>query len=129
PYTENITRNYNYRANIEPHGSLRIELNGNYNKQQSITEYIVFDDNLNRFNYNVSPNETGNFNITTVTLLRSFRDGNDPVESKLFDEFIGDRFNMARELGAQRNIGVTQVAGADYVDGYSLNQQDVLMGS
>src|SRR5690606_30681831 len=79
PYTETRNTTYSYRTNIEPHGSLRIELNGTYNKQRSLTEYILYDDTLGRFNYHVSPTETGNFNISTITIFRSFRDGNDPV--------------------------------------------------
>lgn len=128
PYTETDQETYNYRSNIEPHGSLRIELNGTYNRQKSLTEYIVYND-IDGFRYHVSPMETGNFNISTITLLRSFRDGNDPVESNLFDEFLTDREDMAMELGKQKGGGLMTVGEVAFVDGYSLNQQDVLMGS
>lgn len=132
PYTETWTRNYSYQANIEPHGSIKVQLTGNYTKSKNITEYTVYDDINKRFDFKVSPYETGNFSMSTMTFMRAFKDGNKPSESNLFNEFRSERFNVATELAAQNdssNKYVHSVNYPDYIDGYSVNQQDVLLGA
>ncbi|MCC6370440.1 MAG: cell surface protein SprA [Bacteroidia bacterium] len=150
PYTAITGTNISYKASVEPHSSLKIELNGTYNKQFNRSEYIIYDptnttDRLYKdYNINSSPNITGNFNMTTFTLLRSFKDGKDPVRSKIFDEFLADRFNVARQLAtanSKANGGFsdgeisatpstsTSAGNPGYVDGYSVNQQDVIIHS
>ncbi len=137
PYTEMYNKTYSYRSSIEPHGSLKIELTGNYTKSRNRTEYILYDpsdpttgDN-NGFRFNESPNETGNFNISTFTFFNSFADGSDPINSNLFDQFRSERFNVATELGNDNpaSAGTVGPPGRASIDGYSVNQQDVLLGA
>jgi len=132
PYTEMQNRNYTYRALVEPHGSLKIDLTGNYSKQLSKTSYMGYganDRTANPFDSTIvfgqSPNETGNFDISTFTLFRAFKDGNSPVNSKLFDQFLEDRSKMAGELSDKNTASNKAIKN----DGYSSNQQDVLIGS
>lgn len=134
PYTQTNARNYSYQAQIEPHGSLKIQLTGNYNKSSSLTEYMVYDPTKTRtdsIDIHNSPLVTGNFDISTFTFFRSFRDGNDQVNSNLFDEFLLERPNVARELGEANNNNLPDLlkdsTGKFYVDGYTSNQPDVLM--
>jgi cell surface protein SprA len=132
PYTEIKNINYTYRSTLEPHGSLKIDLTGNYSKQLSKTSYIGFGPNLatsdpndSTIVFDQSPNETGNFDISTFTLFRAFKDGKGPVNSKLFDQFLADRSVMAGELSEKNSFSKDKVTR----DGYSKNQQDVLIGS
>lgn len=139
PYTETYNKTYSYKANVEPHGSLKIELNGSYSMTKSKSAYILYSDSLkaadgfeNHYNLYGSPSETGNFNISTLTFFNSFKDGKSLVNSALFDEFRNERFNMATELGKHNPNSTKQVqviGGADYIDGYTDNQQDVLLGA
>jgi cell surface protein SprA len=148
PYIETKNKTYTYRSSIEPHGSLKIELNGNYTKSSSISEYMLYDPanskpGDNGFVFNQSRNETGNFNISTFTFFRSFADKSSDVKSSLFDEFRLVRFDVAKELGAanaaspNNPLGSTgqiqyvnsQSVTVSYVDGYQDNQQDVLLGA
>jgi cell surface protein SprA len=137
PYTETYGQTYTYRANIEPHGSLKIELNGNYSMTRSKSAYIRYVDSLKNnenkgYFFDGSRNETGNFNISTFTFFNSFKDGKNPVSSKLFDEFRQTRFNVAAEMGQKNDSSLKQVkviGGLDYIDGYTENQQDVLLGA
>lgn len=124
PYTEINNVSYTYRAGVEPHGSLKIDLTGNYSKQLTKTEYIGFD-STGVYSYHNSPNQTGNFDISTFTFFRSFKDGKNPVNSKLFDEFLTDRTKMGSELAGKNGESNKSVLN----DGYSDNQQDVLIGS
>jgi cell surface protein SprA len=127
PYTELDNINYSYRAAVEPHSTIKVDLTGTYNKQKSRTEYMVLD-STGRFDYFNSPNETGNFDISTFTFFRSFQDGNNPVNSNLFNEFLADRSRSGEQL-ANANSNSTKVKTKNGIDGYSNNQQDVLIGS
>ena len=135
PYIETQSRNITYRSNIEPHGSLRIELTGNYTKSRNLSEFMTFDPVNNKFDFNVSTNETGNFNITTLSFFQSLRDANPQVESVLFDEFKTVRFDVAQELAANNpnsqglQTVTTPTGQLSYFDGYSINQQDVIIGA
>lgn len=141
PYIESYKRTYTYKANIEPHSSLKIELNGNYSKITNITEYIQYTDSLrsneNRgYNFGVSPYEAGTYMISTVNMFGIFTDGSDPYKSALFDQFRQERRNIANELGPKNpeSAGVKTYTNSEgkvvsYVDGYSDNQQDVLLGA
>lgn len=142
PYTEVNGSNYSYKAAIEPHGSLKIDLTGNYNKQRNLSEFIFYDPladaRVRHGNYVIhgSPNETGNFSMSSLTIFRTFKDGNDPIKSKLFDEFLIERDNVANKLGQanpyndpNERVRFLGDSSKTYVDGYSQNQQDVLIGA
>ncbi|MBL7919619.1 MAG: cell surface protein SprA [Bacteroidia bacterium] len=149
PYTETKNTTYTYRSSIEPHGSLKIELNGNYTKAKSVSEYMIYDPldprskENNGFLFDVSRNETGNFNISTFTFFRSLSDKGKNGESSLFDEFLLVRRDVAKELGQANAYSTSNPTGStgtytytnllgkteSYVDGYQDNQQDVLLGA
>lgn len=144
PYTYVTSKDLSYRSTIEPHGSLKIDLTGNYKLSKNLSEYMLYDptgasgsDLYKNFNFHVSKNESGTFNITTFTFFRSFKDASKGVNSALFEEFLGERRNVANQLGANNSqysqgaIQYTTVTGstASYIDGYDDNQQDVLIGA
>lgn len=133
PYTFLKGQTISYRSNIEPHRSLKIELNGNYVKNINTSQFIISDSN-DPYNYkgyliNQSPLTTGNFNMTTFTFFKSFQDGNDPVKSKLFDEFLLERQNLSRDLADANAVSTKSITTGVGYDGYSYNQQDVLLGA
>lgn len=142
PYIESEKTTFTYKANVEPHKSLKIELNGNYSKMTTLSEYIQYDPNISgdiKYDFHVSPSNVGTYNISTVNMFGMFKDGKDPYKSALFDEFRNERRNIAEELGKSNNadgytynvITYTNSKGqtSSYVDGYSDNQQDVLLGA
>ncbi len=157
PYVETENKSITYRTSVEPHGSLKIELTGNYTKSKSLTEFMVYDTTrnaqgryiygeTNNFNFHQSTAETGNFNITTFSFFQSLKDAKPSVESSLFEEFKLERDNVANELADKNNNSIknpgnsigtyTAVSGTGsnttvvtYRDGYSDNQQDVLVGA
>jgi cell surface protein SprA len=98
------------------------------------------------FDFHESRNVTGNFNITTFSFFRTFNDGTKSVNSKLFNEFLAERRNVANELGAgnaqspDNPLGSAgsqtytaikngQLVTESYIDGYQETQQDVLLGA
>lgn len=133
-FTKTFTESYNYRANIEPHGSLKIEINGSKSHGYNYSSYFQYHDSTDRFT-ETSVNLTGNYNISVFTLGQSFKDKGKGTQSTLFDEFINIRYDVAQQLAAQ-NSGVNQSQGAlvdgygkQYIDGYNNTQQDVLLGA
>ncbi|MGE0569153.1 MAG: cell surface protein SprA, partial [Bacteroidia bacterium] len=135
PYLETQSRSITYRSSIQPHGSLKIELTGNYKKSRSLSEFMTYDPVTGLYDFNVSTNETGNFNITTLSFLQSIRDAKPDVESVLFDEFKLARIDVAKGLAesnpnSQGLISVPSTSGTTSIyDGYDINQQDVLIGA
>ena len=137
PFTQTHTQNFTYRASIEPHGSLKIELNGTWNKSNNLSEYMFFDPTTNQFKFHESRAETGNFTSTVFSLSKSFTDKGTGVNSSLFTEFLTVRQDVARQLSAANSagnggysLGLQQNGvGTAYYDGYGKTQQDVLMGA
>ncbi len=135
PYIETQSRSITYRSNIEPHGSLRIELNGNYTKSKNLSEFMTYDPVSDAFDFNVSTNETGNFNISSFTFFKAFSDAKPGIESSLYDEFKLVRFDIAKQLAeanpnSQGVLTIPTSSGSiSVVDGYSNNQQDVIIGA
>lgn len=132
PYTRNRTQTITYRMSIEPHGSLKIELNGSQNRTHNVTEFMRWDSISNNYYFHESPNETGNFSTSIFSLGKSFTDKGKGVESNLFQEFLIARQDQASQLSAgnPNSSGLqTNGLGKPYYDGYNQTQQDVLMGA
>ncbi|MBC7695564.1 MAG: cell surface protein SprA [Burkholderiales bacterium] len=139
PYTTTSTKNITYRANIEPHGSLKIELNGTKSFGRNESMFVRYDstklDNGNRGYLFETPNNTGNYSISVFTLGKSFKDKGNVKDgtSALFTEFLATRQDVAKELALANSTGIDDpLIGPDkkeYYDGYSNTQQDVLLGS
>ncbi len=132
PFTQNKTKTITYRTSIEPHGSLKIELNGSQNRSHNVTSYMRWDSISNTYAFGESPNETGNFSTSIFSLGRSFTDKGKGIESDLFREFLVNRGDYASRLSAENpnSSGLqTNGLGKPYYDGYNPTQQDVLMGT
>ncbi len=141
PYTTTGTKSITYRANIEPHGSLKIELNGTKSVGFNKSTYVRYDtsgfaaryDPDNRGYLFETPVYSGNYSISVFTLGRSFKDKGKGGSSPLFDEFLLTRMDIAQRLAknnSQFSSGLQSPVGAPaYVDGYSTTQQDVLLGT
>lgn len=132
PYTQTKSKSLTYRASIEPHGSLKIELNGTQSKSNNLSEFMRWDSISNTYFFHESPNETGNFSTSVFTLGKSFKDKGKGVESDLFTEFLTVRQDYARQLSEANNNSAglqTNGLGKPYYDGYNQTQQDVLMGA
>ncbi len=136
PYTTTRTNNITYRANIEPHGSLKIELSGTKSNGFNQSMFVRYDstrrDNINKGYLFETPTYSGNYSISVFTLGRSFKDKGKGAESALFDEFLLIRPDVAKDLSYSKSRAIHEIAppgGKLYYDGYSNTQQDVLLGS
>lgn len=139
PYTTTQSNNLTYRANVEPHGSLKIEINGTktYGTNQSMFIRYGGDSLRDNGNYGYlkeTPTNSGNYSISVFTLGQSFKDKSTKTGgSTLFDEFLQIRPDIAKELAAANGSADKDLKldgiGGSYYDGYSKTQQDVLMGA
>ncbi|MCX8144328.1 MAG: cell surface protein SprA [Bacteroidia bacterium] len=131
PITKNYSKTFNYRASIEPPAGIRIEVNGNQNFTQNLSQYLVWDTITKQYTY-VSPNESGNFSISIFTLDKAFKEKWKGAESQLFKDFLELRKEYAQLLSSQNpnSSGVLLDGnGNSYYDGYGYTQQDVLIGA
>ncbi len=140
PYTTTSSKNVTYRANVEPHGSLKIELNGTKTFGKNESMFVRYDtaqlDNGNRGYLFETPSNTGNYSISVFTLGRSFKDKGNIKDgsSVLFEEFLAIRQDVAKDLAASNSSVIIKDPqpdgkGGSYYDGYSTTQQDVLLGA
>jgi cell surface protein SprA len=146
-YNQVYNQDFSYRASIEPHGSFKIDLKGNRKLSMNTSEYMIYysdpqyqnminDSIYKGYNFHVSRNVSGNFNISTFCHFSTFRDGNKGTESKLFNEFLDERRTVANQLGAANKASGGAISYINdkgqqdsYIDGYQNNQQDVLFGA
>jgi cell surface protein SprA len=138
PYTTTQSNNITYRANVEPHGSLKIELNGTKTHAYNQSLFVRYDTSLagsaenNHYRFE-TPNNSGNYSISVFTLGKSFKDKSDKTgKSSLFDEFLLVRPDVAKQLAYANDLSIKEVNNPgqpQYYDGYSNTQQDVLLGA
>lgn len=138
PYTTTQSNNTTYRANIEPHGSLKIELNGSKTYAYNQSLFVRYDTSAagsaenNHYRFE-TPNNSGNYSISVFTLGKSFKDKSDKTgKSSLFDEFLLVRPDIAKELAYSNDLSIKEISNPgqpQYYDGYSNTQQDVLLGA
>ncbi len=140
PYTTTQTNNITYRTTIEPHGSLKIELNGNKTRSDNQSLFVRYDDTSstassdNKYYKFGTQTQTGNYSISVFTLGKSFKDKANAKDgtSVLFDEFLAVRQDVAKELAYNNDKSLKELTAPGsgvYYDGYSTTQQDVLLGA
>ena len=110
PYTNTKATTITYRANVEPHGSLKIEFNGTRTHSYNQSTFIRYDTSLtgsaenNHYRFG-TPTNSGNYSISVFSLAKSFTDKNNKTgASTLFNEFLENREAVAIDL-ASSNIG------------------------
>ena len=130
-HIENVT----FRANIEPVGDLRIDVNANRTYSENTSEFYFYDRSSGHFN---SANKTlrGNFTMSVNTWKTAFsKIGKEGLQaSEAFQQFKANRITVARRLASQRVPN--QVEGYDpqvavqetnFPVGYSESSQQVLI--
>jgi len=136
PYIETFQKTFSWRSSVEPHGSFRIEFNGNVTHAKNLQEFMIYNHQEGRYDFHVSPGETGNFNITTFSFFKGLSDKGTGIESSLYSEFLAVRADVAKKLSDNNpnsTKGIqsvtTPTGNYTYYDGYDFNSQDVLIGA
>jgi cell surface protein SprA len=137
PYQMTHIENIDFRANIEPIGDLRIDVNANRTYSENTSEFYIYDRDAGLFN---GANKTlrGNFTMSVNTWKTAFsKIGSEGVQaSEAFQQFKANRITIARRLANRRIPNETEeydpqvvISGSDFPVGYSQSSQQVLIPS
>jgi cell surface protein SprA len=114
---------------------LKIDLNANRTYQHNYTEnYEINGADSNGLNGNyqaLTPNTSGNFNISTILIKTAFSKS-DESGSDTFDTFKSNRKDVAFRLASEAGIDTTNPDNLDtegYPNGYGKTSQQVLLPS
>lgn len=125
-YVTNYTQNISARSQFEPLPHLRIEFTALRNYAESYSEYFKADEdgNFNSF----SPQTTGNFSISFLSISTSFEKSDDDHSSKAFENFKEYRFEIANRL-ANQNPNWDQAFNdtTGFPTGYGPTSQEVMI--
>ncbi|MDR3226542.1 MAG: cell surface protein SprA, partial [Prevotellaceae bacterium] len=127
PYLMSQTKNFSYRARVEPIKDLNIDVTGRRQKMSSNVMYNVVDPNG-------LETETGNFIISVVSISSAFENptAENKYKSKSYEKFLSARKDIAWKLANNRQrqsqTGYNPGTNA-YPDGYGEFSQDVLINS
>lgn len=141
PFQMTHREDFNIRANIEPIGDLRIDLNANRSYAENTSEFYIYNRKTDSFN---AKNKTlrGNFTMSINTWKTAFskmkQENPDDPESQYtsdaFENFKNNRIIIARRLAAQRVPNETAgydpegtIPNSNFPDGYSPTSQQVLI--
>ncbi len=124
-YINNYTQNISARSQFEPLPNLRIEFTALRNFARSRSEFFRADED-GRFR-SFSPQTTGNFSISFLSLRTSFEGTDDNHTSQSFENFKDYRIIIADRLADDNPNWNNQRDSIGFPEGYSSTAQDVLI--
>ncbi|MBN8702783.1 MAG: cell surface protein SprA [Bacteroidetes bacterium] len=130
PYSNTSSKTLNFRANMEPLPSFRVELTANQTRSRNYNEFYRWD-NLEQVYKGESPVESGNFSMSYLTIRTAFKkDEKGTYDNEVFQNLLNYRADVSAILAQERNekTGSTLAKGGDgFYDGYGELSQDVLI--
>lgn len=121
-YINTLREDFQLTSTIEPLRDLKITLTASKNRTLNYATNFRYEGNSFQ---NLSPNTTGDYNISTITIGTAFKDKSGSTLSTVFNQFMQNRQIISRRLGAL-NPNSAGVAN-DYADGYDKSSQDVVV--
>lgn len=100
-YSETFSETWNYKINLEPIKSFKIELTANRTEGRNRTAFFRLDDQSDSYVYD-SPLETGNFSATVNTWGSAFKkdDPDNEWRNPVFQQFLANRTLISQRLNA-----------------------------
>lgn len=126
-YSETFTETWNYKINLEPVKSFKVELAANRTQGRNLTSFFRQDDLSDDYVFD-SPMETGNFSASINTWSTAFMkdDKENAWNNKAFETFLDNRIAFSGKLnGENYNEGSPQLNG--YYTGFGPTSQDVVV--
>ncbi len=127
PYTNTRTENINGRLSLEPFKGFRVELMGTRTFSQNSRSFYRYNTTEGRY-VNDSPQEFGNFSVSTITWGTTFSKDNDNYVNPTFQALLDNRAIISARLGS-----VDPLSGLPedslYYTGYTGTNQDVVIPS
>jgi cell surface protein SprA len=126
-YTEVESKQLDIQANLVPIKDLKIDVTASRIYSENYSENYIIENDLYR---SLTPNTTGNFNISTVIIKTAFSTS-DENTSQTFENFSDNRLIIAKRL-AEEYYGTTNYpvdTETGYPIGFGSKSQDVLLPS
>ena len=124
-YTETHAKQFDYAINVEPFNDLKIDIVGNRIKADNYTENYRVNNDLEYIP--LTPNNFGNFAISTILLKTAFSKS-DENQSQAFDDFRGNRLDIANRLAQEFYGNFAYGRDAEgYPEGFGKTSQAVLL--
>lgn len=135
PYIMTHRESWNFRLNLEPINSLKIDLTATRSKAENSTEYYLYREEIGSF-VSANKNVSGNFSMSINTWGTAFSDmGEVGVQaSEAYNKFLSNRVTVAKRLAGRRVEN--KAAGYDpelineetgFPIGYGPTSQEVLL--
>ncbi len=125
PYITNYTQNITGRSQFEPFPNFKVDFTGQRNFARSQSEFFKAD--RDGFFNSYSPQTTGNFSISFLSLSTAFERSDSTHRSAAFDNFKKYRITIAERLSAENPNGFNVVDSAGFPVGYGATSQEVLI--
>jgi cell surface protein SprA len=116
PFSQTQMEDIGLRANLEPFRDMKITLDAKRAKAGNYQEIFRFDQEIGDFR-TITPNLSGNYSITTLSLITTFSKNNKENVNSNFRQFEANRDIIKSRLDPNDETGT----------GYNLNSQNVLI--
>ncbi len=126
-YSETFSETWNYKINLEPIKSFKIELTANRTEGRNLTSFFRVDDVTGEFVFD-SPMETGNFSATVISWGSAFQkdDPDNGWNNPVFEEFLANRLLISQKLNAESYNENSPLANG-YFQGWGPTSQEVVI--
>ncbi|MBQ3831555.1 MAG: cell surface protein SprA, partial [Bacteroidales bacterium] len=130
-YTQTHSRNWNFRASLEPVRDLKIDLSMLHNYSENQTKYYRYgiDPATGEGTFRaLNPSMTGSFSMSTVTIKSAFEKfKSENYVSETFARFSENRLIIAQRLANERPDYDGTVDEDGFPSGFGRTAQDVLI--
>lgn len=126
-YNETYTETWNYKINLEPIKSFKVEITANRTEGRNLTSFFRQDDLTDAYVFD-SPMETGNFSASVITWASAFMkdDKDNGWNNQAFLDFLGNRTTYSEVLNTENyNESGPQTNG--YYTGWGPTSQNVVI--
>jgi hypothetical protein len=131
-FTQKNNKSLNGQVSMEPLTDWKINLKFSRTESQQYTAYYKYNSETQIVEGPLSPNKTGNFSISTITIATLFQSMDANNVTQVFKTFLSNRHTIAERL-AQGNPNYSGLmvldtnSGEYYPDGYGPTSQQVLI--
>ncbi|MCJ0741456.1 T9SS outer membrane translocon Sov/SprA [Pedobacter montanisoli] len=123
-YVNTLREDFQLTSTIEPINDLKITLNAGRNRTLNYSTNFRYDNVSNSFK-DFSPNTTGDYSISIISLRTAFKEKNGSIVSEIFNQFMANRSVISQRLGNQNPNSNGEANG--YADGYNKDAHDVVV--
>jgi cell surface protein SprA len=126
-YNETYSETWNYKINLEPVKSFKIELTANRTEGRNLTSFFRLDDETGEYVFD-SPMETGNISASIITWPTAFMrdDEKNEYQNDAFDAFLDNRLTFSERLNGESYQAASPEANG-YYSGWGPTSQDVVI--